>query len=467
MEVNREHPGHPGAKGTGSKAAETEYDRRSNRLLGVQRRDGAPAEDAEGLPGRHHGLPVFEHLRETNEKNGIVFGDMILEEAGILIRRQCQELEERTGKRTAALRLNQDEFALWLEGLSRKEAERFGRKLWERAGANFDGELFGVHMRIGMACGSKANDGEKLIRMAKLALTVRVSDISRPYCFYEDIPKISQAQLPVLSAREINTFGYGEEVSLVSIALNLFGKGADFPAQMTLMLRKIGRFYEASGVLVSVLRADFNSNYLEYQWQRDQKLAEENVRRYSEKEKESFFLWLGQSEVRYFTKEDSKGQIIQCFLNISGGQQGVVLPMYDSGSYMDVFEQDIVESEKKIIVSSPEITEDKVDRFLCLVKARQEAGCKVMVITTEPQNIAYGSPEFCQRLIDTMRESGIHVIIKENVEEHFSVLDDELVWHGGMNLLGKEDVWDNLMRIRSAQIAAELLEIALKDETEE
>ena len=69
--------------------------------------------------------------------------------------------------------------------------------------------------------------------------------------------------------------------------------------------------------------------------------------------------------------------------------------IYDSGSYMDVFEQDIVESEKRIIVSSPEITEGKVNRFLYLVKARQEAGCKVIVITTEPQNIAYGSPELC------------------------------------------------------------------------
>ena len=121
----------------------------------------------------------------------------------------------------------------------------------------------------------------------------------------------------------------------------------------------------------------------------------------------------------------------------------------------------------QIIVSSPEITRDKVERFLYLVKARQEAGCKVTVITTEPQNITYGSPEFCQGLIDTMRGNGIHVIIKEEVEERFAVLDDELVWHGGMNLLGKEDVWDNLMRVRSAQIAAELLEIALKDETEE
>ncbi len=137
--------------------------------------------------------------------------------------------------------------------------------------------------------------------------------------------------------------------------------------------------------------------------------------------------------------------------------------IYDSGNYMDVFERDIVEAEKKIIVSSPELTQDKTGRFIYLVKSRQEAGITVTVITTEPQNVSYGSPEFCQRLIQRMRQSGIYVIIKEDVIEHFAIIDDELVWHGGMNLLGKEDAWDNLMRIKSAQIAAELLEIALEE----
>lgn len=42
-----------------------------------------------------------------------------------------------------------------------------------------------------------------------------------------------------------------------------------------------------------------------------------------------------------------------------------------------------------------------------------------------------------------------------------AVIDEEVVWHGGMNLLGKEDAWDNLMRIKNHQVAAELLEIAL------
>ena len=138
--------------------------------------------------------------------------------------------------------------------------------------------------------------------------------------------------------------------------------------------------------------------------------------------------------------------------------------IYDSGNYTDVFERDIVEAEKTIFVSCPELTWDKVKRFLFLVKTRQEAGCKVTVITKNPQNALYGSSEFVRELVKEMQQGGIFVILKDEVSEHFAVLDDELVWHGGMNLLGKEDAWDNLMRIKSVQVAAELLEIALKKE---
>ena len=61
-----------------------------------------------------------------------------------------------------------------------------------------------------------------------------------------------------------------------------------------------------------------------------------------------------------------------------------------------------------------------------------------------------------------MQENGIHVIAKDEVIEHFAIIDDDLVWHGGMNLLGREDAWDNLMRIKSVSVAAELMEIGLK-----
>mgnify|MGYP002508454035 CR=1 FL=1 len=141
-----------------------------------------------------------------------------------------------------------------------------------------------------------------------------------------------------------------------------------------------------------------------------------------------------------------------------------VSSIYDSGNYMDIFERDIVEAGRKIIVSSPELTQDKVARFIYLVKPRQEAGVSVTVITTESQNISYGSPEFHQSLLKEMEENGIYVNVRDEVAEHFAVIDDELIWHGGMNLLGREDAWDNLMRIRSFQVATELLEIALGNE---
>ena len=50
--------------------------------------------------------------------------------------------------------------------------------------------------------------------------------------------------------------------------------------------------------------------------------------------------------------------------------------------------------------------------------------------------------------------------ITENMAKwYFSMLQlyRELVWHGGMNLLGKVDAWDNLIRIKSESVAQELM----------
>lgn len=67
--------------------------------------------------------------------------------------------------------------------------------------------------------------------------------------------------------------------------------------------------------------------------------------------------------------------------------------------------------------------------------------------------------EILYELITRMKSQGVDIYLKDEVEERFAVIDDELVWHGGVNLLGKEDVWDNLMRIKNIDVAAELLEI--------
>ena len=265
----------------------------------------------------------LDGVKQANEKNGIVFGDMILEELGALIRAHCCRLEE-TGGPVVALRLNWDEFVLWLEGRSREEALAFAQALLEEA--QRQAEVFHLRFGAGLAQGEEGQSAEQIIRMAKQA----PSRPGGPPRFYEG----DAGDLPPLQAHDTNTLGYGEDVSLVSVALNLFAMGGDFPAQMTLMTRKIGRYYRAEGVLVSLLRADFNSNYLNYQWFSSGEICGKTVRKYREEEKKSFFDWMGREEVRYFSPEDSQLEMVQCFLNVAPGQEGILLPMYDSGSYM-------------------------------------------------------------------------------------------------------------------------------------
>lgn len=277
---------------------------------------------------------ILDRLKEIDENNGIIFGDMILEELGSLISSSCREIGEEVGRQIIAMRLDGDEFTLWLENRSKEEAIILVEKLLDKIKVSFREDTFDVVIRIGMACGQRNQTSEKLICMAKLAQSFVVSGITKQYVFFEDIPEEKRKVLPPLLGRDITTLDYGEDISLVSLALNLFGKGADFTAQMMLIICKIGRFYKASDVLISVLREDFSSNYLDYQWHRDGIVVTENVRQYKQEERYAFFEWLERKEVWYLTEEESHNEIVQRFLSITDGQHGVVLPMYDNGDYM-------------------------------------------------------------------------------------------------------------------------------------
>ena len=229
--------------------------------------------------------------------------------------------------------------------------------------------------------------------------------------------------------------------SLILIATGQkIGEGFDFPRLDVLMLAAP---VSAEGRLVQYIgrlnrdhegkEAVYVYDYIDAHMKKFNKMYGKRLRTYK---KTGFSVWIGEQQ-----------------------DKQVVHAIFDSGNYTEKFEQDLVEAEKSIVISSPNIRQEKIDRLLSLVKERQEHGVRVTVITTEPDQVVYGNVDMCYELIQEMKQAAIHVVTKAEVEERFAVIDDELVWHGGMNLLGKEDVWDNLMRIKDHQVAAELLEI--------
>lgn len=98
---------------------------------------------------------------------------------------------------------------------------------------------------------------------------------------------------------------------------------------------------------------------------------------------------------------------------------------------------------------------------------KQEAGLRIIIITWEPDRYGYGDSEYWMELQERMRSFGFELRLAEDYCEHYCVVDREIVWYGSVNFLGKEDAEDNLMRVSSRAIAAELLDLTFGSRSQE
>lgn len=138
--------------------------------------------------------------------------------------------------------------------------------------------------------------------------------------------------------------------------------------------------------------------------------------------------------------------------------------IYDFENYQEVFERDLREAKKDIIISSPQINRKKVHQMILLLQERQETGVEVTVVTWHPDYYKYGKSEVRMELLEQLRNVGFEVQLMEEGCEHFAVMDQKIVWYGNMNFLSKEDMEDNLMRVASRDIAAEIMEMTFGGE---
>lgn len=133
--------------------------------------------------------------------------------------------------------------------------------------------------------------------------------------------------------------------------------------------------------------------------------------------------------------------------------------IYDSENYAAIYEKDLQTAGSDIVISSPTLGKNKVFRMIKLLKERQEAGVKVTIVTWHPDAYMFGREEHRIELMEELRNAGFHIELMDEHCEHYAVIDNEIVWYGSMNLLSKDDIEDNIMRVDSKEIAAELLEM--------
>lgn len=148
------------------------------------------------------------------------------------------------------------------------------------------------------------------------------------------------------------------------------------------------------------------------------------------------------------------------------GEKQKANAIYDIENYAETYWKDLEEANSAVVVSSPRLNNQKVDCIIKMLGKRRELGVKVTIVTWHPDAYKYGKDDVRMELLERLRKAGFEIRLVEESCEHYAVIDNEIVWYGSVNLLSKEDAEDNLMRVCSKDIAAELLEMTFGSEAE-
>jgi hypothetical protein len=188
-------------------------------------------------------------------------------------------------------------------------------------------------------------------RQAQLAATAGGGKSS--CCLYSSLdPGDGGAGAP-WKGKQITTAAYGEDMNLLSIALQLFGRGNNPDGQIYLLFQKTGQYYCADEVQLALIRSDFHTLYLEYQWHRCPD-AEEKERTIAYEDADlTYFLQQAQDTGYMIWDPDHlPAPELQHICQAQPGQSGCAFPMFDNGSAMGILSisgisQKALESEEE------------------------------------------------------------------------------------------------------------------------
>ncbi|MDR1727062.1 MAG: DEAD/DEAH box helicase family protein, partial [Acidobacteriota bacterium] len=127
--------------------------------------------------------------------------------------------------------------------------------------------------------------------------------------------------------------------------------------------------------------------------------------------------------------------------------------IYDSKSFLPVLKNDLLQSQREILIVSPYMRKRRVETVLEWLKTPVNKGIAVTVITRPPE--AYKDNQTISDCI-TLLQPAVKVVLKPRIHQKFVIIDNRLVWYGSVNLLSFGSSEETMMRLDSRELSAEL-----------
>ena len=131
--------------------------------------------------------------------------------------------------------------------------------------------------------------------------------------------------------------------------------------------------------------------------------------------------------------------------------------IYGSKNYWNTYIQDLIFSKKEIFIASPNINETSINKLGNELEKLANSGVKITIVTNTIERIKESSKEIIKNLCFKLQSQGVNIIFKEKIYNKFTVIDNRVVWYGGISTLGFTNLEESIMRIEDYRISEELL----------
>ena len=291
-------------------------------------------------------LLEIQQFSKIDERYGLIFGDIILEQFAGLLAKRFQEDGLNGG---IYIRAGADQMLVWLPVCTTGPVVRSVQRLEKDFGALTDEKYLSLSLKCGIAVTGSRNSLSEALEQTKTALTAARHG-KQEIIFYEELSTEEKACAVDVAFAEVASLERLKEMTLSSIALNLFDRDGDTSVVLDILALKLQEKYHLTDIVITHFNGEYMVNNLLYCWKTwEKKDGWDGMVHCSEKQYQHFVETQEMQQLLTSGESIRKEPLIQPF---TSGRNDIVFHMTDNGQYSGsiVFrdiDQDVLEKKEE------------------------------------------------------------------------------------------------------------------------
>ena len=291
-------------------------------------------------------LLEIQQFSKIDERYGLIFGDIILEQFAGLLAKRFQEDGLNGG---IYIRAGADQMLVWLPVCTTGPVVRSVQRLETDFGALTDEKYLSLSLKCGIAATGSRNSLSEALEQTKTALTAARHG-KQEIIFYEELSTEEKACAVDVAFAEVASLERLKEMTLSSIALNLFDRDGDTSVVLDILALKLQEKYHLTDIVITHFNGEYMVNNLLYCWKTwEKKDGWDGMVHCSEKQYQHFVETQEMQQLLTSGESIRKEPLIQPF---TSGRNDIVFHMTENGQYSGsiVFrdiDQDVLEKKEE------------------------------------------------------------------------------------------------------------------------